>query len=88
MGLGSTYRTLGNYSQSKVVLEEGMSLFPQNQALKVFYTMTLYNLNEHDIAMEQLLTCLVENTANEDILTYKKAIQFYSNKLDQVWVGE
>jgi len=74
--------------QSKAVLEVGMNLFPQNQALKVFYTMTLYNLNEHDKAMETLLSCLMENTANEDILAYKNAIQFYANKLDQIWVGE
>ncbi|WP_019152592.1 tetratricopeptide repeat protein [Robertmurraya massiliosenegalensis] len=88
LGLGSTFRTLGNYVQSKAVLEVGMNLFPQNQALKVFYTMTLYNLNEHDKAMETLLSCLMENTANEDILAYKNAIQFYANKLDQIWVGE
>lgn len=86
LGLGSTYRTLGKYQQSKELLEKGIGIFPNNHSLKAFYAMTLYNLDEHEKAMELLLRSLVETTNNEDILRYKKAIQFYSNKLDQTWV--
>ena len=59
LGLGSTYRTLGEYEKSEKVLLEGMKLFPTNRAMQVFYTMTLYNLSEHKKAMEFLLKCLI-----------------------------
>ncbi|MFX3675162.1 MAG: tetratricopeptide repeat protein [Paenisporosarcina sp.] len=85
LGLGSTYRTLGNYEKSKEVFIKGMDLFPTNKAIQVFYSMTLYNLHEHNHAMELLLKCLVESSYDTDILSYKKAIHFYSDKLDQVW---
>ncbi|MEC1520721.1 tetratricopeptide repeat protein [Neobacillus niacini] len=85
LGLGSSYRTIGEYAKSKSVFQKGLDVFPNNRALKVFYSMTLYNLKEHDTAMEILLTSLIETTADEDILHYKRAIQFYSDKLDKTW---
>ncbi len=85
LGLGSTYRTLGEYEKSKNVFLEGMALFPTNQALQVFYAMTLYNLNEHSKAMELLLKCLADTTTDAEILSYKNAINFYANQLDKVW---
>jgi tetratricopeptide (TPR) repeat protein len=85
LGLGSTYRTLGNYEKSREVFEKGLEHFPHNKALLVFYSMTLYNLKEHHQAMEKLLTCLVESTNDPNILQYKKAIRFYADKLDTIW---
>lgn len=85
IGLGSTYRTLGLYEKSKTTLVKGINLFPNNKAIQLFYCMTLYNLNEHNKAMEIMLKCAVDSTTNHDILRYKKAIHFYSDKLDQVW---
>lgn len=85
LGLGSTYRTLGKYEKSQEVFLKGIELFPNNRAIQVFYSMTLYNLNEHNKAMELLLNCLIETTSDQDILGYKKAISFYYDKLDKVW---
>jgi tetratricopeptide (TPR) repeat protein len=85
LGLGSTYRTLGEYEKSKNTFLKGIELFPNNKAIQTFYSMTLYNLNEHSKAMELLLKCLTETTKNADIISYKKAIDFYSDKLDEVW---
>lgn len=85
LGLGSTYRSLGHYQSSKQVFEKGIKLFPDNQALKVFLSMTLYNLNQHNQAMEILLKCVVETTSDINIKAYSKAIKFYSDKLDKVW---
>lgn len=36
IGLGSTYRTLGKYQESKKVLLKGIDLFPTNNAMKTF----------------------------------------------------
>lgn len=55
LGLGSTYRALGEYEKSKETFLKGMELFPDNHVIKVFYSMTLYNLKEHSQAMELLL---------------------------------
>jgi hypothetical protein len=35
--------------------------------------------------MEILLRNLVETTVDTNILEYKKALEFYSDKLDEVW---
>jgi tetratricopeptide (TPR) repeat protein len=85
LGLGSTYRTLGEYDKSKRIFQKGIESFPNNRAIQTFYSMTLYNLNEHSKAMELLLKCLIDTTKDENILNYKKAIDFYSNKLDEIW---
>ena len=85
IGLGSTYRTLGRYKKSKSVFESGLARFPENNALKTFYAMTLYNVEEHSQAMEIILTLLVETSNDPDILSYKKALGFYADKLDKTW---
>lgn len=85
LGLGSTYRTLGDYSRSKTVLEQGVSEFPEQKEFGVFLAMTLHNLGKHSQAMELLLKLLAETSADEGIAGYKKAIAFYADKLEQVW---
>jgi len=47
--------------------------------------MTLYNLNEHSEAMKILLENLAETSSDENIKSYKKAISFYSDKLDNIF---
>lgn len=83
--LGSTFRTLGKYQQSQETLSKAIALFPENQALQVFYAMTLYNLNEHSNAMELLLNCIANSSTDVNIQKYKRAIQFYAEKLDETW---
>lgn len=84
LGLGSTYRTIGEYTKSKKILEEGMKRFNHN-GLKVFLAMTLYNLGEYAEAMKHLLTVIAETSSDGDVEIFKKAIAFYSDKLDEVW---
>ncbi|TFE00852.1 tetratricopeptide repeat protein [Jeotgalibacillus sp. R-1-5s-1] len=85
LGLGSTYRTLGEYDKSKKVLSKGIKLFPNEHAIRVFYALSLYNLGEHHDAMELLLTSLLETTSDESIRAYEKALTFYKSRLDEVW---
>lgn len=85
LGLGSTLRTLGNYSEAKKILGEAMQLFPQNNEFKVFYSMALYNTNEIEDALYILLNLLVDTTNDENISAYSKAIRYYSDKLSKVW---
>lgn len=85
IGLGSTFRTLGEYEKSKEIFQKGIEAFPNNRAIQTFYSITLYNLKEHNKAMELLLKCLIETTNDSEILSYKRAIDFYSDKLDEIW---
>lgn len=85
LGLGSSYRILGQYKESKEMLEEGLSKFPEYKAMKVFYAMTLYNLNEYAKAMEILLKIIADTSLDEGIRKYRKAIEFYSDKVDEIW---
>lgn len=88
LGLGSTYRTLGEYQQAEETLRCGMATFPNNRAFQVFLAMTLYNLHRYHEATELLLTNLAETTSDATIIQYKRAILFYAPQLDQVWDGE
>lgn len=47
--------------------------------------MTLYNLKEYSKAMEILLYTIAQTSIDENIKNYKKAIEFYSDKLDEIW---
>ena len=85
LGLGSTYRTLGLYKQAKQTFEQAIQEFPEAEHVKVFYAMTLYNLGEHAKSMETLLNTLLRTTNHQGIQDYKRAIHYYSNKLDQTW---
>jgi len=85
LGLGSTYRTLGQYEQSRQILEQAINDFPDAEHLKIFYAMTLYNLKDHSKSMEILLNTLLTTSSHEGVNAYSKAIKFYSDKLDQIW---
>ncbi|WP_219914674.1 tetratricopeptide repeat protein [Thalassobacillus sp. CUG 92003] len=85
VALGNTYRNLGHYQAASQTLEQGMKQFPHNRAMQVFYSMTLYNLGNHDNAMTLLLQNLTATSNDPNIMAFHKAINFYSDKLDEVW---
>ena len=85
LGLGSTYRCLGEYEKSLKVLDQGVREFPDQRPLKIFRALTLYNLGRAKESMGDLLVQLVETTADESIRSYQRALHFYSDKLDETW---
>ncbi|WP_461613926.1 tetratricopeptide repeat protein [Clostridium sp. Marseille-QA1073] len=85
INLGNNYRALGRYVKARQVFEYGLNIFPKNNAIKVFYAMTLHNLKEYEKSMEILLKVLAETSNDKNIMKYKKVIQFYSDKLDMRW---
>jgi tetratricopeptide (TPR) repeat protein len=85
LGLGSTYRTLGQYEQSLRVLAEGLEKFPLAQELHVFHAMTLYNLGRNKEAVQSLLNVLADYSSDENIQPLGKAIKLYAQDLDRVW---
>lgn len=85
LGLGSTYRTLGEYENAIVILERGIAEFATAHEFAVFLAMAFYNVGRHTEAMELLLRTVAETSADAGIRRYTRAITFYSNQLDQLW---
>lgn len=85
LGLGSTLRTIGEYEHSRNIFLEAIRKYPKDNAFKVFYAMTLYNLREYEASTELLLNLLADTSSDIDIIEYQKAIKFYANKLDRRW---
>ena len=85
LGMGSTYRCIGEYQKAKETFQRALELFPQRNEFKVFLAMTLHNLKDHTKAMELLLTSLLDTTKDDGILGYERALRFYADKLDETW---
>jgi len=85
MGLGSTYRGLGEYQQAEETLRRGVREFPHNRAIQVFLAMTLYNLQDYKEAMELVLANLMETTSDEKLQYFKRGISYYELHLDETW---
>jgi tetratricopeptide (TPR) repeat protein len=84
LGLGSTYRGLGEYQQAEETLRRGVKEFPQNRALQVFLAMTLYNAQQYREAMELVLTNLLETTSDEKLQYFKRPLSYYAQHLDEI----
>jgi tetratricopeptide (TPR) repeat protein len=85
LGMGSTYRCIGEYQKSIETFQHALTLFPDSHEFNVFLGMAYYNVGEHSKAMELLLNSLANTSSDEGILRYQRAIRFYSDKLNQTW---
>ncbi len=85
LGLGSTYRGLGEYQKAEETLRRGVREFPHNRALQTFLAMTLYNAQQYKEAMELVLTNLLETTSDEKLQYFKRGLMYYATHLDEVW---
>ncbi|EAE1292184.1 TPA: tetratricopeptide repeat protein [Listeria monocytogenes] len=82
IGLGSTYRITGQPEKASRLFETALQEFPDNNALRTFSVMAKYNQGLEKEALQETLMLLIETTNDENILSYKKAIQFYAQDLD------
>ncbi len=85
LGIGSTYRCIGEYQRSIATFQQALRSFPNAHKFNVFLAMAYYNIGEHAKAMELLLTRLVNTSNDEGVLRYQRPIRFYSDKLNQTW---
>ena len=85
LGMGSTYRCIGEYQKAKEIFQRALELFPERNEYKVFLAMAYYNLGEYAKGMELLLNSLAETSKDEGVIRYQRAIRFYADKLDETW---
>jgi tetratricopeptide (TPR) repeat protein len=85
LGLGSTYRCLGEYEKSLKIFNQAIAEFPNERALIVFRSLTLFNLNRVEESVGDLLIQLLDTTNDNSIKSYDGALRFYSDKLHQTW---
>lgn len=85
LGLGSTYRCLGDYEKSLRVFDQAIGEFPDNRSFKVFRALTLFNLGRHEESVGSLLLQLLDTTSDASIKSYDRALRFYHDKLTQTW---
>lgn len=84
-GLGSTYRTLGQYADAETVLLQAAQEFPNAKEVPVFLAMVHHNLGRSKEAVESLLRLLAETTADAGIRQYARAMALYAQDIDRVW---
>lgn len=85
LGLGSTYRAVGRYEEALRTLGLGVAEFPNDQGMKIFHAMALYNNGLAKQACEALLTVLATTTQEDGIARYQRAIAEYAVDLDRSW---
>jgi len=85
LGLGSTYRILGQYQSAEHTLREGLARFPDAAELKTFLAMALHNLGRSKQAVELLLTVLADTSADEDVRSFREAILLYAQDIERSW---
>lgn len=82
IGLGSTYRCIGEYDKAIATLEAGIKCYPDDDAMKVFLSIAKYNVQSHEDAMKLLLDIVVKT---EGITKFEKAITFYKDHLNEIF---
>ncbi|MGY3945127.1 tetratricopeptide repeat protein [Aeromonas tecta] len=85
LGLGSSYRSTGQYAEALAAFDQAQARFPDANEFKVFRAMTCYNLGQHKEGMESLLTVLAATTADPSLITYRRAMALYAEDLDRRW---
>lgn len=85
LGLGSSYRSTGQYAEALAAFEQGLARFPDAAEFRVFRAMACYNLGHHKEGMESLLAVLAATTTDPDLTPYRRAIALYAEDLDRRW---
>jgi tetratricopeptide (TPR) repeat protein len=81
IGLGSSYRVIGQYKKSIETLRQAKRKFPKNRAIDIFLALDYFNVGKPSKALALLLKSLAETTKDQSIKKYKRALLFYAHQL-------
>lgn len=85
LGLGSTYRAIGQYDKALSTLRRGTELFPHHRSMRVFQALALYNAGDEKGACQTLLRILAETSGDPEVSAYRDALMLYAEDLDRTW---
>ena len=80
LGFGSTLRNAGELDESEQVLRQGVTLFPEHAALRVFLAFTRWTAEDRVGAMRELVEALLRADA-PGMSRYERSIRGYSAEL-------
>jgi tetratricopeptide (TPR) repeat protein len=85
LGLGSTYRAIGQYERAVSTLRRGTERFPDHRGMQVFLGLALYNAGQEKEACQILLRVLAETSGDPEVSAYREALMLYAEDLDRTW---
>ena len=85
VGLSSTLRCLGKYSEAIDVIDQARSEYPNEIVFSVFRALILNNLDRGDEAITSLLSTLLDTTNDLGVRQYDRALRFYSTRLRETF---
>ena len=83
LGLGSTYRVLGQYEQAIATLEKGLATFPGGREFIVFKAMVEHNAGRSKPAVEALLRVISETSSDVQLQKFRRAIMLYAGDVER-----
>lgn len=86
--LGSSHRYVGESGKAITILQEAQQKFPQNNSAAVFLALAYYSDGQEDKGVKLLLELLLETSRDENILAYRRALEYYKDHLDEEWSAE
>lgn len=85
--LGSTLRVVGEYEDAVALLEQAVDEFPDRNSGRAFLALAQYSNGDYDLAVQTLLSLLLETTTDPDILAYAETLEYYKDNLDETLDG-
>ncbi|HEY8531993.1 MAG TPA: tetratricopeptide repeat protein [Limnochorda sp.] len=81
LGLGSSYRCVGQLEASERVLRQAMGEFPEAAEFPAFLALTLYDQGRSGEAVQLLMATLLDTTEDPGLKRYEQALRAYASGL-------
>lgn len=74
LGLGSTFRCVGEFKRSIEVFQSAIDRYPDNASFKVFLALSQFELGQTRVAFSGILRQLAVTTGDINVTSYKRAL--------------
>ena len=82
LGAGSTYRNLGQFDRSEVLLRRGIQEYGDSSEFSAFLPLTLYSAGQFRDAVSMLLKLVADTASDVHIKRYERALRYYAANPD------
>jgi tetratricopeptide (TPR) repeat protein len=81
LGLGSTYKNTYRLMESLSIFKKAIQKFPEDSALRVFFSISLMDNNQSVAAYKEIVHLLLETPDLSQIQNYRSAIEYYVSQM-------